>query len=98
MSCRKPLQSPANTATCRLAQLQESPTNPRRRFDERALEELAASLQARAFCSPCLSALDDDKYEVIAGARRFRAAKLASLVEVPVRVVDSPMRPCVKAS
>jgi len=72
-----------------VGQLQESPTNPRRRFDERALEELAASFTTQGVLQPLLvRAASDDKYEVIAGARRFRAAKLASLIEVPVRVVE----------
>jgi ParB family chromosome partitioning protein len=72
-----------------LAQLQESPTNPRRRFDERALQELAASFTTQGILQPLLvRALDDNKYEVVAGARRFRAAQLAPLKEVPVRVVD----------
>jgi ParB family chromosome partitioning protein len=72
-----------------LAQLQESPTNPRRRFDGRALEELAASFTTQGVLQPLLvRAASDDKYEVIAGARRFRAAQLASLAEVPVRVVE----------
>jgi len=72
-----------------LAQLQESPTNPRRRYDERALEELAASFTTQGVLQPLLvRAVDSGKYEIVAGARRFRAAKLASLVEVPVRVVE----------
>jgi len=72
-----------------LTQLQESPTNPRRRFAERALEELAASFTTQGVLQPLLvRTANDDKYEVIAGARRFRAAKLASLEEVPVRVVE----------
>ena len=70
-----------------LAQLQESPTNPRRRFDARAMEELAASFTAQGVLQPLLvRAIETDKYEVIAGARRLRAAKLAGLNEVPVRV------------
>ncbi len=72
-----------------LAQLQESPTNPRRRYDERALEELTASFVVQGVLQPLLvRTVDDGKYEIVAGARRFRAAKLASLVEVPVRVVE----------
>ena len=72
-----------------LAQLQESPTNPRRRYDERALEELAASFVVQGVLQPLLvRAIDDGKYEIVAGARRFRAAKLAALEEVPVRVVE----------
>jgi ParB family transcriptional regulator, chromosome partitioning protein len=70
-----------------LAQLQESPTNPRRRFNERAMEELAANLAAQGIVQPLVvRAIKDDKYEVVAGARRFRAAQLASLKEVPVVV------------
>ena len=72
-----------------LAQLQESPTNPRRRFDGRALEELAASFTTQGILQPLLvRAIDDGKYEVVAGARRFRAAQIATLNEVPVRVVE----------
>jgi ParB family chromosome partitioning protein len=72
-----------------VAQLQESATNPRRRFDERALEELAASFTTQGVLQPLLvRAADGGNYEVIAGARRFRAAKLAGLNEVPVRVVE----------
>jgi ParB family chromosome partitioning protein len=72
-----------------VAQLQESTTNPRRRFDERSLAELATSFTAQKVLQPLLvRSIDDDKYEVIAGARRLRAAKLAALETVPVRVVE----------
>jgi ParB family transcriptional regulator, chromosome partitioning protein len=72
-----------------LAQLQEFPTNPRRRFDERSLQELASSFQTQDVLQPLLvRTIDQDKYEVVAGARRFRAAKLAALKEVPARIVE----------
>ena len=72
-----------------LTQLQESPTNPRRRFDENSLRELAASFTTQGILQPLLvRPANDAKYEVVAGARRFRAAKLAALTEVPVRVVE----------
>jgi ParB family chromosome partitioning protein len=71
-----------------LAQLQESPTNPRRRFDERGLNELAESFKSQGVLQPLLvRTIADDQYEVVAGARRLRAAKIAELVDVPVRVV-----------
>ncbi len=71
-----------------VAQLVESPTNPRRRFEESALKELAASFQSQGILQPLLvRKLASEQYEVIAGARRFRAAKLASLVTVPARIV-----------
>lgn len=81
-----------------LAQLQESPTNPRRRFDEHGLNELAASFTAQGVLQPLLvRAVADDKYEVIAGARRLRAAKLATLKDVPVRIVSLSDFDCVIA-
>jgi ParB family transcriptional regulator, chromosome partitioning protein len=66
----------------------ESSSNPRKRFDENSLSELAASFQAQGILAPLLvRELDGSKYEVIAGARRLRAAKLAELENVPVRIV-----------
>src|SRR5437763_11601869 len=66
----------------------ESASNPRKRFDENSLNELAASFKSQGVLAPLLvRELDESKYEVIAGARRLRAAKLAELESVPVRVV-----------
>jgi ParB family chromosome partitioning protein len=68
--------------------LVESATNPRKRFDEKNLEELAASMKAQGILAPLLvRELEESKYEVVAGARRLRAARLAELETVPVRVV-----------
>src|ERR1700676_4794604 len=68
--------------------LVESATNPRKRFDEKNLEELAASMRTQGILAPLLvRELEESKYEVVAGARRLRAAKLAELETVPVRVV-----------
>src|SRR6266478_4318257 len=68
--------------------LVESATNPRKRFDEKNLEELAASMRTQGILAPLLvRELEESKYEVVAGARRLRAAKLAELKTVPVRVV-----------
>lgn len=80
-----------------VVQLQESSTNPRRRFDEHSLAELANSFQAQGVLQPLLvRALDDDKYEVVAGARRLRAAKLAALETVPVRIVQLSDAACIE--
>ena len=68
--------------------LVESATNPRKRFDEKNLEELAASMRAQGILAPLLvRELEESKYEVVAGARRLRAAKLAELEKLPVRIV-----------
>ena len=68
--------------------LAESATNPRKRFDPKSLEELAASFKTQGILAPLLvRELEQSKYEVVAGARRLRAAKLAELEKLPVRVV-----------
>src|SRR5580693_11802 len=68
--------------------LAESATNPRKRFDAKSLEELAASFKTQGILAPLLvRELEESKYEVVAGARRLRAAKLAELEKLPVRVV-----------
>ena len=71
-----------------IATLVESPTNPRKRFDEKTLAELAASFKTQGVLEPLLvRPLDESKYEVVIGARRLKAARLAELQSVPVRVV-----------
>src|ERR1019366_2427289 len=71
-----------------IAALVESGTNPRKRFDQTALEELAASFKTQGVLAPLLvRELEESKYEVVAGARRLRAARIAELENLPVRVV-----------
>lgn len=57
---------------------------PRKYFDEAALEELAASLKTYGMIHPIVVKKNGDYYEIIAGERRWRAAKIAGLVKVPV--------------
>jgi ParB family chromosome partitioning protein len=71
-----------------LALLNESKTNPRRVFDEAALKELAASIRTQGVLSPLLvRPLAENSFEIVAGARRYRAAQLAEAATVPVRIV-----------
>jgi ParB family chromosome partitioning protein len=71
-----------------IAALVESGTNPRKRFDQTALEELAASFKTQGVLAPLLvRELEESKYEVVAGARRLRAARIAELENLPVRIV-----------
>lgn len=63
---------------------------PRRYFDEAQLEELAESIREHGILQPLVVTLrEDGTYELIAGERRFRAAKLAGLTKVPVIVRDA---------
>ena len=67
-----------------------NPRQPRRTFDETALLELAESIRARGLLQPIVvSALAGGHYELVAGERRLRAAKLAELESVPAVVRDA---------
>jgi len=71
-----------------LSQLNESKTNPRRVFDETSLKELAASIRSQGVLSPLLvRPLTENGFEIVAGARRYRAAQMAEVATVPVRIV-----------
>ena len=72
--------------------IHESTTNPRRTFEESKLQELAESLRQHGLIQPITvrpNALPGrDGFEIVAGARRFRAAQLAELFSIPARIVD----------
>ena len=72
-----------------LAVLTESATNPRRIFENSALKELAASIRVQGVLSPLLvRPLNERSFEIVAGARRYRAAQMAGAETVPVRIVN----------
>lgn len=78
-------------ATLRLDQLQRGRYQPRTKMDEASLQELAASIRKQGMMQPILvRPADKDRYEIIAGERRWRAAKIAGLSDVPVLVRDVP--------
>ncbi len=77
--------------TLKLTQLQPGKYQPRTRMDEGSLYELAESIKAQGVMQPILvRPVGVDRYEIIAGERRMRAARLAGLDEVPVLVKDVP--------
>jgi ParB family chromosome partitioning protein len=64
-----------------------NPRNPRRQFDDAELQDLASSIRQHGIVQPVVvRSLVEGQYEIIAGERRWRAAQLAGLVEVPVIV------------
>lgn len=71
--------------------IQPSPTNPRKRFDPKSLEDLATSIKSHGVLQPILVRpipFDDTPFEIVAGERRWRAARMAGLHEIPCRVRD----------
>ena len=102
---KEPSDAPASEAdrtprSLKLAQLRPGKYQPRTRMDEGSLYELAESIKAQGIMQPILvrrvhdavngSASELPPYEIIAGERRARAARLAGLDEVPVLVKDVP--------
>ncbi|PYB74249.1 ParB/RepB/Spo0J family partition protein [Rhizobium wuzhouense] len=67
-----------------------SPKNPRRYFDEAELQDLAGSIRQHGIVQPVVvrTIAATNRYEIIAGERRWRAAQLAGLVEIPVIIRD----------
>ena len=81
--------APGAPSSLALSQLQAGKYQPRTRMDEGALNELAASIKTQGIMQPVLvRPVDGGRYEIIAGERRFRAAQLAGLDEIPVLVRD----------
>ena len=78
-------------ATLPVGSIRPGKYQPRTRMDQQALAELAASIRAQGLMQPLLvRPLGGNQYELIAGERRWRAAQLAGLAEVPVLVRDVP--------
>ncbi|RJX33486.1 MAG: ParB/RepB/Spo0J family partition protein [Oxalobacter sp.] len=84
---------PGTTTTLPIAQLQAGRYQPRTRMDEGALNELAASIKEQGVMQPILVRPVGEKngtlaYEIIAGERRFRAAQMAGLKDMPALIKD----------
>ena len=72
----------------KLSKVEPNREQPRKRFDEDALLELAESIKQFGILQPLLVQKKEDYYEIIAGERRWRAAKMAGIKEVPVIIKD----------
>ncbi len=73
-----------------LSRIEPRPDQPRDRFDEALLQDLASSIARHGLIQPVIvRRLPNDDYQIIAGERRWRAARLAGLTEIPVRVLEA---------
>ncbi len=69
-----------------------NPDQPRKEFKEEALQELADSIREIGIIQPVIVEKKNDKYEIVAGERRYRASKLAGLDKIPVIEKSFPKR------
>jgi ParB family transcriptional regulator, chromosome partitioning protein len=75
--------------TVPIEHMSRNPRNPRRTFDATDLEDLSNSIRQHGIVQPVMvRGAGDDRFEIIAGERRWRAAQMAGLVEIPVIVRD----------
>jgi ParB family chromosome partitioning protein len=77
-----------NYRTIPIIDITANPLQPRRKFDEAALNELAESFKVQGMLQPVIVQRRDNKYILIAGERRFRAAGLAGMTEIPAIVMS----------
>ncbi len=84
--------APANESplkNIRIAMIEPKSDQPRKYFDEDALAQLATSISAHGLLQPILvRPLPNDRYQIVAGERRWRACKMAGLNEIPALVID----------
>ena len=73
----------------KITEVEPNRNQPRKKFDEDALEELADSIKEYGLIQPIVVCKEDDYYQIIAGERRWRASKLAGLKEIPAIVRES---------
>ena len=76
-----------------ISQVQPGPNQARRHFDQESLEELAESIRQHGILQPItVRALPSGYYQIIAGERRWRASRLAGLLQIPVSVIEADDR------
>jgi ParB family transcriptional regulator, chromosome partitioning protein len=84
-------RTPRDTRRVPIDRIRPNPDQPRRSFGEGALQELAASIREKGVIQPLIlrpDPADADRYQIVAGERRWRAAQLAQLHELPVIIRD----------
>lgn len=74
-------------AELKLTQIQPNPNNPRKTFDEKAVNELAESIKSKGVLQPIVvRPKGNDYFEIVCGERRFRASKIAGINRIPVTI------------
>jgi len=79
----------SNLNEVEIAMIEPNPNQPRREFDQEALQELATSIRELGIIQPItLRKMEGAKYQIIAGERRWRASQLAGLTKIPAYIVS----------
>ncbi len=84
----EPGKGPARLQEVSVYDIDTNPDQPRKTFDEEKLKELAASIRTHGIVQPLILYGQGDRYTIVAGERRYRAARLAGLKAVPAVITD----------
>lgn len=84
----EPTESPAGVKEIEVSRISGNPEQPRTRFDAKALDELAISIAANGIVQPIVVRRAGNRYQIVAGERRWRAAQRAGLHKVPVVIKE----------
>ena len=84
----EPGKTPASLQEVSVYDIDTNPDQPRKTFDEEKLKELAASIRTHGIVQPLILYRQGDRYTIVAGERRYRAARLAGLKTVPAVITD----------
>ena len=85
-------RSAADPTTLPIELLLPNPKQPRSHMNEEGLASLAESIREHGVVQPVLVAREEEKYRIVAGERRWRAATMAGCMEIPVRIVEGDDR------
>ena len=90
--------APGSHQTVALSAIEKNPNQPRKAFDEDELSSLSESIRNHGVLQPLVVRQVGERYQLIAGERRLRAAEVAGLVSIPVTVVDFNDQMCLEAA
>ena len=80
--------NPAGVTSLPISKIKTNPYQPRKRFDKKSLEELAASIKEKGVITPITVKVEGDGYTLIAGERRLRATRLIKKREIPAYIIE----------
>jgi ParB family chromosome partitioning protein len=89
---REPQRQAGEVRSLPVADIRPNASQPRRRFDEGAIAELAASIREKGILQPIVVRRDDLGYEIVIGERRWRAARAAGIASIPAIVRETSDR------
>ena len=80
--------APAGVTSIQISEIKTNPHQPRKTFDKKSLEELAASIKEKGVITPITVKVENNGYVLIAGERRLRASKLIKKKQIPAYIIE----------